>query len=163
MSKYVINTNRRLLTLITSLTLLLSCSSIDCPVQTKVAVYYAVPDTLKDTLWVWTTRNDGNDTLLLNRGVKLTKFELPISHQNPEDTLIMLVADTNQVWTIDTLFLAKEDIPHFESVDCGAHFFHRLTGLRYTRRGIDSITLNTPSVNYDQTVTNIIIRFKNRY
>ena len=56
---------------------LVACSTIDCPVQNKVAVNYAVKtivggvevnDTLKDTLYVWSTRSDGDDTLIFNSG-----------------------------------------------------------------------------------------------
>lgn len=142
--------------------LLSSCSSIDCPVETRVAVQYEVPDTLKDTLWVFTRRADGKDTLL-NRLVNTTHFSLPISYQNPEDTLFFVVADTSHVMTLDTVFVTKEDIPHFESVDCAAHFFHRLSSVRCTGIGIDSIIINTPLVDYDQKATHLRIYFKNRH
>ena len=145
-----------------ALLLLTACSNIDCPIQTKVAVNYSVPDMLKDTLWVWTQRADEQDTLVLSRGVGLTSFSLPISYQSPVDTLVFLIADTNAVWTIDTVFVHKDDIPHFESVDCAAHFFHRLTAVDCTHRGIDSIVINHSSVDYDQTQTHLRIYFKSR-
>jgi len=149
----------------------LSCSSIDCPVENTVAVRYGifsadgadeVADTLKDTLWVWTRRVDGSDTLLLNRGVGLTSFSLPVSYQRPADTLIFLIADTSMVWTLDTVVVGKEDTPHFESVDCNAHFFHRLTSVASTHRGIDTVFINQPTVNYDQAATHLHIHFKAR-
>ena len=152
---------------------LLSCSSIDCPVETKVLVNYGiysrdasgaeVADTLTDTLYVWTRRIDGKDTLLLNRGVGITDFSLQISYNHPEDTLIMLVTDTNYVWTLDTVWLKKTDIPHFESVDCAAHFFHHLDAVRSTHYGIDTISIDNPSVTYDTSPTNLRICFKNRH
>jgi hypothetical protein len=117
-------------------------------VENTVAVRYGVystdgidevADTLHDTLWVWTQRADGNDTLLLNRGVNMTAFSLPVSYQRPADTLIFLIVDTNQVWTLDTVVVGKEDTPHFESVDCNAHFFHRLTSVASTHRAIDTV------------------------
>lgn len=145
------------------LALTLSCSSIDCPVQNTVAVDYAVPDTLKDTLSVWSPRADGTDVLLLNRATGVTVFSLPVGYQNPEDTLIFCVADTSHVITLDTVFLQKTDTPHFESVDCAPHFFHHLTGVRHTRRGIDSIVISNPSVTYDQTVTHIKLYFAPRH
>ena len=146
----------------------LACSSIDCPVQNTVAVNYAICDAegqeaaLTDTLWVWTRRSDGTDTLLLNRGIGLTTFSLPVSYSHPEDTLLFYIADTNGFWTLDTLFLKKDDIPHFESVDCSAHFFHRLTGTRCTHNGLDSVTIETPLVSYDQTKTHLKIYFTPR-
>ena len=148
-----------------------ACSTIDCPVQNTVAVYYGicaydngeeVTDTLTDTLYVWSQRSDGKDTLLLNRGVNISSFSLPASYSHPEDILVFYVVDTTHVWTLDTVWLKKDDIPHFESVDCSAHFFHELTAVRSSHRGIDTIIINNPSVTYDPTVVNLHIHFKNR-
>ena len=149
-----------------------SCSSIDCPVANTVAVYYnlvqcssageIIPDTLKDTLWVWTQRSDGTDTLLLNRFQDNTSFSLPISYQYPEDMLVFARRDTTLAWTLDTVWLKKDDIPHFESVDCPAHFFHELTDIRCTHDGIDSVVVRNPSVTYNTDANNINIFFKKR-
>ena len=157
--------------LLLSILFLFACSSIDCPVKNTVAVYYDVKqyddegeliaDTLKDTLWVWTQRSDGKDTLM-NRLVDKTRFSLPISYQHPEDVLIFAIRDTSLVITLDTVWLKKEDIPHFESVDCAAHYFHELTSVRCTHNGIDSLVLHTSSVTYDDAVTNLQIFFKER-
>ena len=157
--------------LLLSILFLFACSSIDCPVKNTVAVYYDVKqyddegeliaDTLKDTLWVWTQRSDGKDTLM-NRLVDKTRFSLPISYQHPEDVLIFAIRDTSLVITLDTVWLKKEDIPHFESVDCAAHYFHELTSVRCTHNGIDSLVLHTTSVTYDDAVTNLQIFFKER-
>lgn len=152
-------------------TLILSavaCSSIDCPIATTVAVNYGfydaseAQDTLDDTLSVWTQRSDGTDTLLFNKGVRQTALTLPVSYQRPEDILIFRIADTSHVVTLDTVWIKKEDIPHFESVDCAAHFFHTLTAVRSTHRGIDTITISNPSVTYDTSVEHLRIRFKAR-
>lgn len=146
-----------------------SCSSIDCPVQNTVELkcgvrqYDAegllVADTLNDTLYVWTQRSDGKDTLLLNRGVGRTSFALPLSYSHPEDMFVFYITDTNHKWTVDTLWLKKDDFPHFESVDCSAHFFHRLTAVRSTHSRIDTVTIDNPSVTYDPTVVNLCICF----
>ena len=146
-----------------------SCSSIDCPISTKVAVNYGFynaseqKDTLTDTLSVWSQRKDGTHTLLYNSGVNKTTLTLPISYQRPEDVLIFRIADTLKSVTLDTVWIKKEDIPHFESVDCAAHFFHTLTDIRSTHRGIDTIYIKNPSVTYDTTVEHIRIRFKDRH
>ena len=158
--------------LLSSILFLLACSSIDCPVKNTVAVYYDVSqyddegelttDTLKDTLWVWTLRGDGQDTLL-NRFIDKSRFSLPISYQHPEDMLVFAIRDTSLVWTLDTVWLKKEDIPHFESVDCAAHYFHELTEVRSTHNGIDSLVLSTTSVTYNDEVTNLRVFFKDRH
>ena len=155
-----------------TLTIFLSCSSIDCPVQNTVAVKYVVgsddklgelvQETLTDTLWIWTQRSDGKDTLLLNRGVGLKSFSLPVSYQHPEDVLVFAIADTSHVITVDTVWMKKDDMPHFESVDCSAHFFHNITDIRSTHYRIEDITIKNPSVTYNQEVTNLLIRFKGK-
>ena len=140
-----------------------SCSSIECPVDNTVELRYAVPDTLKDTLYVWTEREDGSDTLVFNHGYNLTSFALPISYQHPEDIFIFCIADTLGQATYDTVRVEKIDFPHFESVDCGSHFFHNLTNVRYTTNGIDYVNINNPNVNYDPNIYHLNIGFKNRY
>lgn len=148
---------------------LAACSTIDCPVQNKVAVNYAVKaivggvevnDTLKDTLYVWSTRSDGDDTLIFNSGIDISSFSLPVSYTHPEDKLVFCLVDTNKVAKIDTVWIKKEDIPHFESVDCSAHFFHTLTAVRSTHEAIDTIFINNSKVNYDPSLDHIHIHFK---
>ena len=148
---------------------LVACSTIDCPVQNKVAVNYAVKtivggvevnDTLKDTLYVWSTRSDGDDTLIFNSGIDVSSFSLPVSYTHPEDKLVFCLVDTNKVAKIDTVWIKKEDIPHFESVDCSAHFFHTLTAVRSTHEAIDTIFINNQKVNYDPSLDHIHIHFK---
>lgn len=143
------------------LSLITSCSSIECPVQNVVTLQCEVVDATgnvmslsTDTLWVFTRRNDGKDTLLLNR-FSASSFSLPVSYSNPEDTMLLLVNSKDKVLTLDTLFLKKDDIPHFESVDCPAHFFHRITGVRTTHYRLDSVTIANPNVNYDQSYTHL--------
>ena len=59
-------------------TVISACSSIDCPVQNTVATHYTLmkadgtADTLRDTMYIYSTRRDGTDTLLLNAGIRLT-------------------------------------------------------------------------------------------
>lgn len=159
---------RRLL-LFAFVAVIAACSTIDCPVQNKVAVNYAVKtivdgvevkDTLTDTLYVWSTRSDNKDTLILNRGIGISSFSLPVSYTHPEDKLVFCLVDTNDVSTVDTVWLKKEDIPHFESVDCSAHFFHTLTAVRSTHKAIDTIFINNPKVNYDSSLDHIHVHFK---
>lgn len=149
----------------TGVGLLYACSSINCPVENTVATYYSVRDasgevTFPDTLWVLTRRSDDSLLVLLNRFTGQSAFSLPISYSQPEDTLLFMVSDTTGVTTLDTLWLKKDDIPHFESVDCSAHFFHRLTNVRCTHNGIDSVSIVNPNVDYDPTKTHLHIFFK---
>ena len=148
---------------------LFSCSQINCQSQNTVAVNYefrqpinAYGDTREDTLavgdtlWIATQRADGVDTVLFNSGIRTTTFTLPISNSHPEDMLLFVVKDQTG-YLFDTIWVAKEDFPHFESVDCGATFFHNITSVRSTHKRIDSVVVHTPQVNYDLTPTHIYI------
>jgi hypothetical protein len=149
---------------------LISCTSIDCPVQNNVSTYYALykadgePDTLGvDTIWFWTERADGKDTLL-NRlfGSKATEFSLPISYTQPEDVICLALDDTTTLY-IDTIRIKKENIPHFESVDCQAAYFHTITDVSVTHHIVDSIVINNPHVNYDSNTTHFKLYLKARH
>jgi hypothetical protein len=141
---------------------IVSCSSIDCPVNNVVATRYKFysPEgdslVLKDTLTVTSKDKDGQEILLLNRSVDKSSFELPVSYSHPEDILVFNVY--NQTVSIfDTVWVKKDDIPHFESVDCNASFFHRLTDVRYTHHFIDSIVIKNPSVDYEKTTIHFYV------
>lgn len=149
---------------------LYSCSSINCPVQNLVYTVYKVygysgqtfaADTLKDTLFVL-TRVESGDTVLLNSGVGLTSFSLPISQQRAADTLVFAVVDTLRQLTLDTLWIEKEDHPHFESVDCAPAFFHTVTDVRFTHSRIDTVIINHRQVDYDPSTEHFRIVFKSR-
>lgn len=135
--------------------LLMACSTIDCPVQNVVSVQYVIYNsdgtelTLRDdSLSITSQRADGTEALLLNRLIDKSSFSIPISYSHPEDILVFTFE--NSVKEVhDTVWIKKEDIPHFESVDCNAAFFHELQDVRYTQHGIDSLVLKNRSVNYD--------------
>ncbi|MBP5798933.1 MAG: hypothetical protein J6W43_03350 [Prevotella sp.] len=145
---------------------LAACSSIDCPVQNIVSVQYEICDKagkslpITDSLSVITARLDGeyvditallnSKEVTLNRLVGKSAFSLPISYSHPEDILFFCFTDSVKT-LIDTVWIEKDDIPHFESVDCSAAFFHEITGVRHTRNYIDSLVLLNKSVTYDQT------------
>lgn len=156
--------------LITLTLLLFACASIDCPVQNRVYTLYELhkydgsPDTLTcDTLTISTRIADGSLDTLLNQETNLTYFELAISHTQPEDEFYVELADTLGNKFKDTIRVRKEDYPHFESVDCGATYFHRLTSVTNTKYIIDSVVIKNPNVNYDAQNEHFHIYFKTRY
>ena len=151
------------LSLITS-----SCSSISCPVDNIVATNYVICDadgneaSIVDTLWIWSERSDGSDTLLFNAGIGLTSFSLPIGYANPEDTLLFIFMSRPDYLVADTVFIKKDNIPHFESVDCSASFFHRLTAVRTSHNAIEALTINKDFVDYDAETPHFYISIKDR-
>ena len=149
---------------ILTVAILVSCSSIDCSVNSLVRMkyqfYHSNGDSLNvlDTMTIVTTRVDGSDTIIydanddvvFNKGVGISQFNLPISYTHPEDVLLFTfeIANTDSV-VADTVWVKKDNYPHFESVDCNTTYFHTLTDVKYTRNYIDSIVIKNPSVTYD--------------
>lgn len=152
----------------TFLLFLTACSSIDCPVQNLVETHYAlmdadgIPDILDtDTLNIWTRRVDGTDTLVLNSLCgEASTFSLPISYTQPEDIFFLRLSTIEKVSYQDTIYIKKENYPHFESVDCQAAYFHKLTAVGTTHNFIDSVTIHHSQVNYDVSNTHIYIYLK---
>ena len=112
--------------------------------------------TLLDTLSVTSTRKDGTDTLILNQLSEKSSFSLPISYSHPEDVLVFEFKN-KEIIARDTVWVKKEDIPHFESVDCNATFFHTLTDVRCTTHLLDSIVIKNSSVTYDNTIVHFYV------
>ena len=154
---------RKLLSMVAVGVFLASCSSIDCSVNSLVRTQYQFTNsdgnalTLLDSLSVVTTTKDGKDTTILNKGVNISTFQLPISYSHPEDILVFQFSGSNGLSTADTVWVKKNDYPHFESVDCNAIFFHQLTDVRYTRNCLDSIVIKNPSVTNDDQVVHLYI------
>jgi hypothetical protein len=136
---------------------IVSCSSVDCPVKNVVATYYNIYDSdgnllvLLDTLTIISKTKEGKDTILLNRGVEISAFSLQISKSHPEDELYFHFYNENGYDKMDTVWIQKEDYPHFESLECKAEFFHKLTGVCYTKHAIDSLVIKNSNVDYDDT------------
>ena len=137
----------------------MACSSIDCPVQNRVAMVYEVHGTLNDTLTITTKKKNGRDTILLNSSTDVTTFQLPLSFQKPVDVFLFR---TTKLPALDTVWVEKDDTPHFESVDCGVTYFHNLLSVRHTGIGIDSIVILKTNVDYDLSAPHFRIYFKAR-
>ena len=146
----------------------ISCSSVDCPMNSLVYTQYAVCNadgstaTLQDTLTISTNRADGNDSVLINRDVNISSFSLPISYSMPEDSFFIALKDTLLRETLDTLVVSKQDLPHFESPECAPAYFHKITAVSCTHHGIDSVAINYPDVNYDTSKKHLYIYFSPR-
>ncbi len=147
-----------------------ACTNIDCPVENRVITVYNLKkangstDTLKvDTLTVKTRVADGNDSTLLNRVTGITSYDMNISFTQPEDVFFYTLLDTLGNTYRDTVYVKKENYPHFESVDCQPAYFHKLTEVRTTHHIIDSIVIKRSTVNYDSKNEHFHIYFKARY
>ena len=156
---------RRMTIALIALTAMTACTSIDCPVENNVATLYKLQkadgtqDTLHDTLTVLTRLARGVDTVILNKSVETTSFQLPISYTNAADTFTFVrKSDTREL--TDTVWIEKTNLTQFESVDCKLVYFHDVTSLRHTRNGIDSISVKKGRIDYDSNTENFHIYFK---
>jgi hypothetical protein len=140
-----------------------ACTSIDCPLNNRVYCKFKLAGTvttLSDTLNISTDRSDGNDTVLINRDVNVDSFSLPMSYNHAEDVFFVERRDTSGKSTIDTVTIAKDNLPHFESVDCSPAVFHILKSVTYTKHDIDSIVIKNKNVTYDAAKAHFYIYFK---
>lgn len=140
-----------------------ACSSIDCPINNRAYTKYRLQGnvkTLTDTLTVLTKRQDGQDTILLNKSVGKDSFELPMSYIRTVDELYFALTNKLNQTTHDTVRITKTNYPHFESVDCPLAYFHTITGVSTTLHNIDSIVVNSSNVTYDISQPHFYIYFK---
>ncbi len=128
-----------------------SCDTIDCTLYNTVtcqASFYGDGKAVAITD-VLTVTTCGVDSVLINQQRDTQTMNLPLSYWQDTDTLVLIItSDTYAL--LDTLWIEKENIPHFESPDCPTSMFHRITSARVTHTFIDSVTITTPLVNYDQ-------------
>ena len=158
---------RKVIVVILAIAAMAACTSIDCPVQSLVITNYTLKkangttDTLNtDTIWVITRRADNKDTLVLNAHYDIcTGFQLPISYTQPEDVFFLVLGDITKTRYVDTIRIKKENYPHFESVDCSAAYFHKITAVSTTHNVIDSIVIHHADVNYDNEQEHFYIYF----
>lgn len=153
---------RKLLGLFIGILLVGSCSSIDCPVENLVLAHYKFYDAegdsliLYDSLSVTSKAKDGSEALLLNKMTEKASFLLPLSYSLSEDILVLDFWD-GMDHLYDTLWVKKDNIPHFESIDCNAKFFHRLTGVRCTTHNIDSVVIKNSYVDFNNATVHFYV------
>ena len=136
------------------------CSNIDCPLNSVVTLncgLYKAEDMsalkITDTLSI-----TARDTIsLLNRATGISSFSVALSHVNKSDTLVLRFSSATGQSANDTLFVGHTNEPHFESIDCPPSVFHTINKVRWTSHSlhvlpltIDSVSLSSPLVNYDE-------------
>lgn len=134
---------------------LAACDSTSCPINNVVYSSYGfyvmengteTPISILDTL---TVTAGGSDSILVNRLQNGGQVELPVSYTSATDTLVFSFINEEQQERRDTIWIDKENIPHYESPDCPVSFFHHVTAVRYTQVLIDSVSIVNPNINYN--------------
>ena len=148
------------------LLVMVGCSTLDCPLNNTVYTTYKLDGNVKQLtgcyMTVSTTKRNGEDSILINKQENTDSFSLPMSYILDEDTLYFDVVDAYEREFKDTVTVAKENHPHFESIDCSASYFHTITGVKTTHNLIDSIVINHKDVNFDATKAHFLIYFGTR-
>lgn len=143
--------------------LLTACSSIECPLNNVVSTVFTLrkdslrPDTLLDTLTVYTKRSDGTDTILVNKLIGVSEFDIPMGHTSEKDELYFVIGEFT-----DKVTITKTNQPHFESVDCTPSYFHTITDIQFDGSLIKNIIIKNAEVTYDST-TNCYLILKRPY
>jgi hypothetical protein len=104
---------------------------------------------ISDTLTISTTKVNGIDSVLINKDINVSSVSVPISYTLPADVLYFDFADTTGHHTIDTVKIEKDNMPHFESVDCNPTYFHEIKRVFFSHHYIDSVVIKNKFVNYD--------------
>ena len=157
---------RKLIYTFIAVVLFASCSSLDCPMNSHVYATYGfyigeeTPVSLSGYLTVNVNKMDGNDTTLLNKMSNAHSIQLPMSYTNPLDKLNFVLELADGTVVTDVVSVEKTNDPHFESVECGANYFHTLTGVSSTNNFIDSVVIKNNKVNFDATQEHVYIYVK---
>lgn len=163
----------------TALTMIIACSSIECSIEGRVMCHYAIQDkngtsaTLALPLSVSFVRLEaGTDTTYINQQANVSTFDLPMSHIQDTDEMIVSLAVTKTELIDDTLetevteyltdhvWITKTNTPLFESVDCAPRYNHTITSVRSTHNFIDTLIVNNETVKKNVSEPNILIRIR---
>ena len=117
-----------------------ACESTDCPINNIVYStygFYAATDEAESKIQVLDTLTitaAGTDSILINRLVRGSEVELPVSYSAATDTLIFHFTDTTSRTRRDTIWIDKENIPQyymcFDCHLCGLFCIHNGNTLR---------------------------------
>ena len=145
---------------------MVGCTTLDCPLNNTVYTKYKMGGSVKqitgDTMFVSIKKANGEDSLLINRDEDPDSFLLPMSYTNAEDVLYFEIRDNQKRIFKDTITVSKDNFTHFESIDCGASYFHTIKSVKTTHNLIDSVVINHKDVTYDATKAHILLYFGTR-
>lgn len=142
---------------------LFGCSDVNCPLTSGVYArwtFYKADELLKltDTLNIYLKVN-GQDTLLANRLYNVSSVDLPMSYYNSSDTLTLEIKTANHHTYKDMIIVKKENVPHFNSPECGTWVEHYVSDVQLTHNDLDSISVSNRKVDNNE-VENFRIYFK---
>lgn len=141
------------------LMLTVGCRNIDCPLENTVLVggkLYPLTEgavaTGQDSLLITMV---GSDSLLSYQKTS-AQIQFPLHYVSNRDTLLLNFVKNGRVHTVDSLFIHHENNIHFENIDCPPAIFSQLKSVTWSnqpsgRIWVDSVTISSPIVNYNET------------
>lgn len=102
---------------------------------------YSFPEALTVSMKI-----NGRDSVIVNYMTGIKDLTLPMSYANNCDTLLFEYENG----ITDTLYIGHENIPFYQSMECGVIMHHALTEVRHTNNLIDSMAINFAKINFDK-------------
>ena len=151
---------RHLLFLFLSSFALVSCESVNCPLETTVAYVYGFyasardadgtfhpgsAITIADTLSI---TDISLDIELVNRLIGKSTVSLPVSYYAAADSIELCFTDTANRRVYDVIYVEKQSQPHWDDPSCPVKMWHEITNVISSHHVIDTILIANPSVNY---------------
>ncbi len=125
-----------------------SCSEdADCSMEGRRMIYcglYTIdPDNketvLKDTLDSLTITALGTDSIILNNQKKVTKLSLPLRYTADTTALVLHYDYKRRPEYTDTIYIVHNNIPFFESIECGYTVQQTVLKASFSTYQLDSI------------------------
>ena len=88
---------------------------------------------------------NGSASTVINHISNAKEIKLPMSYTADCDTVILNFFDNYN----DTLYIGHNNIPIYQSMECGVIMHHRLTTATSTNILIDSMAINNADVNFN--------------
>ena len=145
-----------LLTVITVLALVPGCDDAGCTLYNSTnceITFYNKSGNVTTLAEYLTVGAVGTDQLILNQGLNYNELKFQLSYAKDVDTLLfehwtkttVTTTETDEEGNevtketqedtphvVDTLFIRKTNLPHFESPDCGTAMFHDIEDCWYS-------------------------------
>ena len=103
---------------------------------------YAFPDAMTVSVMV-----NGIEYIAINHVTNVKEIKLPMSYTAACDTVIMSFYNNDSY--NDTLYIGHDNIPIYQSMECGVIMHHELITATSTNVIIDSLAIGNANVNFD--------------
>ncbi len=159
-----------LLVAIVSISTFVACSDIDdCSIAGRdmmnCLVYSINPENNQvatDTIYSLTVTALGTDSVIINNQTNVENLSLPLSFVSDTTILVFHYDYANNPADADTIYVAQNNTPFFESMECGYSVVQTILGVTYTKHQLDSINIRNNNANTDGT-ENIRLFYRYRY